>query len=140
MKKNKSTIYERFPSMENRFKQYLPEVKEYMDNIVEFLIESNRIKDVDIVAIDILAESLQTWRLSQKEVSEYGITIINDRKNRQKNPAIDVGKSALRQAVEILQEYGVTALSRLKLEKREKENDGQEESSPLADYLNSIGA
>lgn len=121
--------------MRESYKKYLPEVQTYMDALLDNLVETDRLKGGDIVAIDILASALQTWRLSLAEVQKYGITLINDRHNRTKNPAIDVGNAALRQATGILQEYGFTAMSRKKLEKREKQDEEPEDDSPLANFL-----
>ena len=121
--------------MRESYKKYLPEVQTYMDALLDNLVETDRLKGGDIVAIDILASALQTWRLSLAEVQQYGITLVNDRHNRTKNPAIDVGNAALRQATGILQEYGFTAMSRKKLEKREKQDEEPVDDSPLANFF-----
>ena len=121
--------------MRESYKKYLPEVQTYMDALLDNLVKTDRLKGGDIVAIDILASALQTWRLSLAEVQKYGITLINDRHNRTKNPAIDVGNAALRQATGILQEYGFTAMSRKKLEKREKQDEEPVDDSPLANFF-----
>ena len=123
--------------MRESYKKYLPEVQTYMDALLDNLVETDRLKGGDIVAIDILASALQTWRLSLAEVQQYGITLVNDRHNRTKNPAIDVGNAALRQATGILQEYGFTAMSRKKLEKREKQDEEPVDDSPLANFFRS---
>ncbi|MBQ3961711.1 MAG: P27 family phage terminase small subunit [Muribaculaceae bacterium] len=106
-----------------------------MDAVLDNLVETDRLKSGDIVAIDILASALQSWRLSKLEELQYGITIINDRHNRVKNPAIDVGNASLRQAIGIMQDYGLTAMSRKKLERREKMDEEAEDDSPLANFF-----
>lgn len=118
--------------MRSNYKDYDKQVREYMRAIIAELESTDRIKDVDSVSMDILAGYLQQWKRAEKEVKKYGILLPSDRGNMSKNPAIDVCNTALRQALAIMQEYGLTALSRKKLKRGEVESA---DTSPLADFL-----
>lgn len=93
---------------------------------------SGRMKGSDIISMDILAYNLETWRMACAEVREMGITYENDRHNRSRNPAIDVANSSLQRAIGIMQDYGLTALSRKKLERGEAKDD---DPSPLEEFF-----
>lgn len=114
------------------YTEYDEVVREYMEAIEAELHDSGKMKDVDRLSLDILASNLQKWRSADAEVRNMGILLPSDRGNLSKNPAIDVANSALRQALSIMQEYGLTALSRKKLKRGEAE---VADDSPLAGFL-----
>ena len=114
------------------FKNYDKTVQDYMADIVRALEESGKLVDADRISLDILANSLQRWRSAEEVVKKLGILLPSDRGNMSKNPAIDVGNAALRQAMAIMQEYGLTALSRKKL-KRGETTEGDD--SPLVGFF-----
>lgn len=118
--------------MRSNYKGYDKQVREYMRAIIAELEAADRIKEVDGVALDILAGYLQQWKQAQKEVKKYGILLPSDRGNMSKNPAIDVCNTALRQALAIMQDYGLTAMSRKKLKRGEVDDN---DTSPLVDFL-----
>ena len=120
--------------MKADYKNYDETVQGYMTDIVAELERSGKMIDVDRISLDILACNLQKWRMAEAEVKNLGILLPSDRGNLSKNPAIDVANAALRQALSIMQEYGLTALSRKKLKRGEED---AADDSPLAGFLKS---
>ena len=120
----------------SRYEKFPPLIAEYMERVLEQIKASGKDKPSDIIAMDILANDLQMWYQANEEVKQFGITFLNDKGRRTKNPAIDVANSSLRRAIGIMQDYGLTALSRKKLEKGEVQD---EEHSPLEEFLLSQG-
>ena len=118
--------------MKQDYKEYDNTVQGYMKDIVQELESSGKMKETDRISLDILACNLQKWRMAESEVAKMGILLPSDRGNMSKNPAIDVANAALRQAMAIMQDYGLTALSRKKLKKGEEKEVG---NSPLAEFL-----
>lgn len=111
-------------------------VKDYMDAIREAVDASGKMRPVDNVSLDILESHLKKWLMAEAEVERYGILLESDRGNMSKNPAIDVATAALRQALGIMQDYGLTAMSLKKLKRGE---DVEQEDSPLAEFFRENG-
>ena len=111
-------------------------VKDYMDAIREAVDASGKMRPVDNVSLDILESHLKKWLMAEAEVERYGILLESDRGNMSKNPAIDVATAALRQALGIMQDYGLTAMSLKKLKRGE---DVEQEDSPLTEFFRENG-
>lgn len=111
-------------------------VKDYMDAIREAVDASGKMRPVDNVSLDILESHLKKWLMAEAEVERYGILLESDRGNMSKNPAIDVATAALRQALGIMQDYGLTAMSLKKLKRGE---DVEQEDSPLVEFFRENG-
>ena len=111
-------------------------VKGYMDAIREAVDASGKMRPVDNVSLDILESHLKKWLMAEAEVERYGILLESDRGNMSKNPAIDVATAALRQALGIMQDYGLTAMSLKKLKRGE---DVEQEDSPLTEFFRENG-
>lgn len=111
-------------------------VKGYMDAIREAVEAFGKMRPVDNVSLDILESHLKKWLMAESEVERYGILLESDRGNMSKNPAIDVATAALRQALGIMQDYGLTAMSLKKLKRGE---DVEQEDSPLAEFFRENG-
>lgn len=107
-------------------------IKAYMASIRKELEKQGKLRDVDKLSLDILESSLTKWLMAEKEVKNLGILLPSDRGNMSKNPAIDVSIASLRQALGIMQDYGLTALSEKKLLRGETKGDSK---SPFADFL-----
>ena len=90
------------------------EAKEYMKTVLARLEESGVLENVDVAALDMLARNYSMF-----------INIV-------KHPAVTIAKDAQIQAVKIMQEFGLTAKSRTKLPKLDKE---KEEDSPLEKFV-----
>ena len=114
-----------------RFKNYKPEVQDMMSTIIGNLKDSGRLREADMPTLEILAYNLNVWLKARDVVNEHGVTIMTSKGWLRKNPAVDVAKSAGAQALEILKDYGLTALARKKLERGESGED----DSPLANYF-----
>ena len=100
------------------------EAKEYMKTVLARLEESGVLENVDVAALDMLARNYSMFINASKQVEREGATI----ENRQGN----IVKHAQIQAVKIMQEFGLTAKSRTKLPKLDKE---KEEDSPLEKFV-----
>ena len=97
------------------------------------LKEQGKRRSVDIISLDILETNLRLWLKAASTVEELGILFDSDRGNKSKNPAIDVANASLRQVLAILQDYGLTAISRKRLERGEQKPD--EDEGPLMDFF-----
>ena len=111
-------------------------VKNYMAAIREAVESAGKMRPVDNVSLDILASHLKKWLMAEEEVERYGILLASDRGNMSKNPAIDVATASLRQALGIMQDYGLTAMSLKKLKRGE---ESETEDSPLAEFFKENG-
>ena len=107
-------------------------VRDYMDAVRAAVNSGGDMRPVDNVSLDILESHLKKWLMAEAEVERYGILLESDRGNMSKNPAIDVATAALRQALGIMQDYGLTAMSEKKLRRGDTKG---ETSSPFASYL-----
>ena len=107
-------------------------VKGYMASVSKELKKQGKLRNVDKLSMDILESSLRKWLMAEKMVLELGILLPSDRGNMSKNPAIDVSIASLRQALGIMQDYGLTALSEKKLLRGETKGDSK---SPFAAFL-----
>ena len=79
-----------------------------------------------------LARNYSMFINASKQVEREGATIENRQGNIVKHPAVTIAKDAQIQAVKIMQEFGLTAKSRTKLPKLDKE---KEEDSPLEKFV-----
>ena len=98
------------------------EAKEYMKTVLARLEESGVLENVDVAALDMLARNYSMFINASKQVEREGATIENRQGNIVKHPAVTIAKDAQIQAVKIMQEFGLTAKSRTKLPKLDKEN------------------
>ena len=93
---------------------------------------NEKMRDVDNLSLDIIEHHLRRWLMAEAKVAELGIVLPSDRGNMSKNPAIDVALASLRQAVGLMQDYGLTALSDKKLQRGEPKEGAK---SPFAEFL-----
>lgn len=108
------------------------EAKEYMKTVLARLEESGVLENIDVAALDMLARNYSMFINASKQVEREGATIENRQGNIVKHPAVTIAKDAQIQAVKIMQEFGLTAKSRTKLPKLDKE---KEEDSPLEKFV-----
>lgn len=108
-------------------------VAEYMAAVKSTLEESGKGRNVDIISLDILSHHLKLWLQASECVAKMGVILESDRGNKSKNPAIDVANASLRQVLAILQDYGLTAISRKRLERGEQKAD--DEDAPLVEFF-----
>lgn len=108
------------------------EAKDYMKTVIAKLEESGVVENVDVAALDMLARNYSMFINASKQVEKEGATITNVQGNIVKHPAVTIAKDAQIQAVKIMQEFGLTAKSRTKLPKLDKE---KEEDSPLEKFV-----
>lgn len=110
-------------------------VKDYMAQAISFLEMSGKLRPVDYAAMGLLAYHLDTLIAASRELAEKGVLLTSSKGNIRKNPAVDVANGATRQAMEIMQNYGLTALARKRLERGEVK---EEELSPLDQYFKDL--
>lgn len=107
-------------------------VRSYMAAVRKVMKDRDRSGAADVISLDILENSLRQWLIALDVVERLGIVLESDRGNMSKNPAIDVANASLRQALAIMQDYGLTAISRKKLERGEAKT---EDDNPLVEFF-----
>ena len=120
----------------NKYEKYLPEVREYMSIVQAELEKTGKMEAVDCIAIDMLASYLQEWLQCEEIFIRDGALYDSDRGNKSPNPAEAMMNRAKVQAQAIMREYGLTALSRKKLNKGEETDDY---APPILDFLDNNG-
>ena len=106
---------------------YSPIVRAYMEAAIAEIKASGRWREVDMISMDILASSLEKWKKAEQDILKHGVCI-----GTHQNPSVSVASSSLRLAMGIMQDYGLTALSKKRLTKGEPV---QEEDSPIEAFL-----
>jgi phage terminase small subunit len=110
------------------FSEYSEVVQGYMEAAVAEIKSSGRWRDVDMISMDILAASLEKWRKAEADIRSLGISI-----GTHANPSVSVASQSLRLAMGIMQDYGLTALSKKKLTRGEP---APEDDTPIESFLN----
>ena len=116
------------------YKNLRPEVQNYMKSIQSTLEEENYLKNVDQASLDLLATNLEIIFSAKEFIDKDGIVSYNGNGTPMPHPAVKIMNDAQRKALEIMREYGLTALARKRLTRGEPE---KEEESPLMNFLNS---
>lgn len=124
--------------MAKKIIKYIPpewledEAKEYIGEVVKELNRGGNLKKIDLAAINMLAISYSQYIQASRQVSEEGATLINFKHECVKNPAVNIAKDSLTQAMRIITEYGLTLKSREALTVTKSAGD---EGSPLEDFM-----
>ena len=109
------------------------DVDRYMKAAIKAIKDRKKFDDEDIIAMDILRYHLRNWRMAAEEVRNHGMLVTGGNGQLAKNPAYDVATTALKMALAIMQDYGLTAMSRKKLTKGEP--DPNEPINPLEQFF-----
>ena len=109
------------------------DVDRYMKAAIKAIKDRKKFDDEDIIAMDILRYHFQNWRMAAEEIQRQGMLIVGGNGQLAKNPAYDVATTSLKMALAIMQDYGLTAMSRKKLTKGEP--DPNEPISPLEQFF-----
>lgn len=108
------------------------EAKKYIAEVVKDLNQGGNLKKIDLAAINMLAISYSQYIQASRQVSEEGATLINFKRECVKNPAVNIAKDSLSQAMRIITEYGLTLKSR---ETLPATKSAETDNSPLEDFL-----
>lgn len=111
-----------------------PEVQNYMKSIISTLEEENYLKNVDNASLDLLATNLNIIFDAKEILDKEGIVCVNKVGTPIPHPAVKIMNDAQRKALEIMREYGLTALARKRLTRGESK---EEDVSPLMNFLQS---
>lgn len=104
-----------------------------MNQVVQALQDNGQLENIDTAAIDMLAVNLNIIYTASNLIETDGVISTNDKGQSVPHPAIKILNDAQRKAMEIMKDYGLTALARKKLNKGVTE---QEEESPLMQFFN----
>lgn len=115
--------------------KYRDEVASYIRLIVESLEEKDSFEQSAMAQLDILAINLQMYFDAYDQIKKDGLFIRNDRENVQKHPAVDVMSKCFSQIAAISKSFGLTPLDLKKLESYDKQEEQQEEKSPLEEWF-----
>lgn len=107
------------------------EAKTYMDNVLTELQNRGMLEQVDAAALTMLARNYSMFIKASKQLETDGLTVTSDRGNIAPHPAIKIAKDAQTQAMKVMLEFGLTAKSRTKLPKMDKED----EDSPFEQFV-----
>lgn len=99
------------------------EAKDYIQDVLNRLEESDLLADVDSAALNMLARNYSMFIAASKQIEKEGATIENRQGNTVKHPAVTIAKEAQASAFKLMQEFGLTAKSRTKLPKLETKED-----------------
>lgn len=113
-----------------KYTELCTDVQNYMNVINTALLD--KLEDIDKTSLDLLAMNLQMIYDAKAILAKDGIISYNDRGNPQPHPAVKILNDAQRKALEIMREYGLTALAR----KRLKGVPEKEEINPLIEFIN----
>ena len=89
-------------------------------------------QDVDEAALEMLRINLDLMIKSKASIDADGLFTVGERGHIVANPAVKMFKDFQTKAVAIMQDYGLTALSRKKLDRGDPP---KEEPSPLEEFL-----
>lgn len=121
--------------MIDRRKILLPDLEEetqrYIDKVLDYLEEGDKLNLVDNGALYMLADVYDTYIKASKILRSESLITISDRGNKSIHPAYQIMKSSMSQAMDILRDFGLTLSSRGKI----KTIDSSEELSPLMGLL-----
>ncbi len=108
------------------------QLDDYLNAVQEKLKADGKWEDVDIAALEMLRLNLDLMNQAKETIDSAGLFVESDRGNIAAHPAVRMFKEFQGKAVEIMKDYGLTALSRKKLERGEPPKD---EPSPLEEFL-----
>lgn len=108
------------------------EAKDYMQDVIRHLMDSEMIENVDTAALNMLSHNYNTFIMANKQLQKDGLTVTSDRGNISEHPLIKVAKDAQTQAMKVMLEFGLTAKSRAKLNGKESTD---KELSPLEHFM-----
>ena len=112
------------------------EAKAFITEVVKELNLGGNLKKIDLAAINMLAISYGQFIQASRQVSEEGATLINFKQETVKNPAVNIAKDSLGQAMRIITEYGLTLKSREAMTVTKSAGDGE---SPLEEFMKASG-
>jgi P27 family predicted phage terminase small subunit len=108
------------------------QLEDYMAAVRAKLEAAGKWEDVDIAALEMLRLNLDLMNQAKETIDEEGLFLLSDRGNKAAHPAVRMFKEFQGKAVEIMKDYGLTALSRKKLDRGDPP---KEEPSPLEEFL-----
>lgn len=107
------------------------ETQEYINNVLRYLEKNENLNLIDGGALYMLTEAYNTFIKSTKQLNKEGVTFENNMGNIVLHPAFNVRKAALKEAMDILRDFGLTLSSRRKIKAVENET----EESPLENFI-----
>lgn len=116
------------------FASYRPEVRQYMEEVIACLCERGKMTDSDRQSMKTLAMWLNVRNEAEENVLKNGVTITTAKGWVRKNPALEAMSNAQTHITNVLNAYGLTAMSRKRLERGEE----PAEESELASFLSGL--
>lgn len=107
------------------------ETQEYINNVLKYLEKNENLNVIDGGALYMLTEAYNTFIKASKQLNEEGMTFENNMGNITVHPAFQIRKTALKEAMDILRDFGLTLRSRSHIKAVETET----EESPLVSFL-----
>lgn len=103
----------------------------FMKNIIDIFEEQNRLNQLDVLSLYILAGNVDMFLICEEHIKSEGMTVTSDRGNSSLSPYVILQKQVQNSILSLLKETGLTTYSRSKLKMIDSE-----EKSPLDKLLN----
>lgn len=107
------------------------ETIEYINNVLKYLEKNEALNIIDGGALYMLTEAYNTFIKASKQLDREGYTFENSTGNITLHPAFTIRKTAVKECMDILRDFGLTLKSR----KQIKKDDSDSETSPLLELM-----
>ena len=97
--------------------------QEYYQQFGEVLVNQGILTDMDLIALEVLADRYATYKLSQEHLNEYGHVF-----NGKQSPYVSIQREAYKEVISIMRDFGMTPVSRTRIKKTDTKID---EDDPL---------
>jgi P27 family predicted phage terminase small subunit len=107
--------------MKQRYKDYDPEVSDYMNELIDQLV--NDFGDVNpswVTALDVIGDWYGIYLDARKSLNEKGVIVTKSNGDVQKNPAFSVFTMATQQLNNAMKTFGANPMSKAKMKHYEK--------------------
>ena len=102
----------------------------FMKNIIDIFDEQNRLNQLDVLSLYILAGNIDIYLICEEHIKNEGMTTVSDRGNVSLSAYVIQQKQVQNSILSLLKETGLTTYSRSKLKMIDSE-----EKSPLDNLL-----
>lgn len=106
------------------YKNYNPEVQEYMSNLIKCLEQDYKdIPDSWRISLDLIADNYNLYLKAKKDIDENGLFRVDKLNRTFKNQAISVMNNAQQMLTKLLSNFALTPMSKSKMKQLDIETD-----------------
>lgn len=119
--------------MDNIYSNYSSEVQQYMNNVINCLIEDyGKIPESWRISLDLIADNVDIYLKAKKDIDENGLFYEDLAERVQRNPAYTVMTTAQTKLTDLLKAFALTPMSKSKMKAF---NASEETSDDYIKYL-----